>query len=166
MVSRNQPINLDRAGPVNDNSRSAAMSHRIGSGPARADGAQRKSLDSKPSHMPSAPQATGLPGALGIISDPRSRGTPQQGIPGIISTTTTSPENRARLLNGIIDKVSEGRAGPEGPVSVALGHDATAYNTGMVHLRGSPFSSQHKTGQKADLKAKGRVTGGANPGHA
>jgi hypothetical protein len=154
------PINLDLAGPVNDNSRAAAMSHRVGGG--REGKRSEPPMAHKASH---SPQATGLPGALGIIHDVRGHGSPQHGIPGIIQTTTTSPENRARLVSGIIDRVSEGHHAM-GPVCEVMGHDATAYNTGMVHLRGSPFSSHHKAGHKADLKAKGRVTGGANPGHA
>ena len=153
------PINLDLAGPVNDNSRSANMSHRMGSG------SSRQSMTPMANKASRSPQATSLPGVPGVINDVSSRGSPQQGIPGIIATTTTSPELRQRLVSGIIDQVSVGHASA-GPVSEVQGHDATAYNTGMAHIRGSPFTSKSGGGGKADLKAKNHVKGGANPGHA
>jgi hypothetical protein len=156
------PINMNLAGPVNDNSRSANMSHRMVGG-----GSTRQSMTPKantPSHFP---QASSLPGVPGIIHDVSAHGTPQQGIPGIIATTTTSPETRARLVGGIIEQVASGRAHP-GPVSEVQGHDATAYNAGMAHIRGSPFGAGGRGGEggKADLKVKNQMKGGPNPGHA
>jgi hypothetical protein len=169
-MARNYPIDMNLAGPVNDNSRGANMSHRVK--PSGKHGGGHHSappLEHRPSH---SPQASSLPGSLGIIHDVRGHGSPQQGIPGIISTTTTSPETRHRLVSGIIDHVSEGHP-PTGPVCEVMGHDATAYNTGMVHIRGSPFSSHHKHGEKehlkhgekGHLKEKKHIKGGGNPGH-
>jgi len=88
------------------------------------------------------PQASTLPAMMGII-DPMSAGRPQRpGIPGLIHSTTLGPEQRQRLVSGIIETTMVGR-GPEGPVHKVAGHDATAYNQGMVHIPGSPFSSRY-----------------------
>ena len=87
------------------------------------------------------PQASTLPAMMGII-DPMSAGRPQHpGIPGLIQSTTLGPEQRHRLVSGIIETTMSGRAA-EGPVHKVAGHDATAYNEGMVHIPGSPFSSR------------------------
>ena len=91
--------------------------------------------EGKPSH---SPQASSLPGSLPVILDVGRRGGAIHGIPGIISSTTTSPETRQRLISGILDTSDRGAA-PQGPVHTVMGHDATAYNSGMVHLRGSRF---------------------------
>lgn len=91
--------------------------------------------EGKPSH---SPQASSLPGSLPVILDVNRRGGSIVGIPGIISSTTTSPETRQRLVSGILDTSDRG-AVPQGPVHTVMGHDATAYNSGMVHLRGSHF---------------------------
>jgi len=88
------------------------------------------------------PQATSLPGSLPIIHSMHGRRDGIHGIPGIISSTTTGPEIRQRLISGILDPCTEHKA-QEGPVSVVHGVDSTAYNTGMVHIRGSPFTSHH-----------------------
>ena len=87
-----------------------------------------------------APPATSMQGSLGIIENTMSGGNRNRpvGIPGIISSTSLGPEQRQRLVAGIIESPMEGR-GPSGPVHAVMGHDATAYNEGMVHLRGSPF---------------------------
>lgn len=91
--------------------------------------------EGKPSH---SPQASSLPGSLPVILDVGRRGGAIHGIPGIISSTTTSPETRQRLVSGILDTSDHGAA-PQGPVHAVMGHDATAYNSGMVHIRGSRF---------------------------
>ena len=88
------------------------------------------------------PQASSLPSMMGII-DPMSAGRPQHpGIPGLIQSTTLGPEQRQRLVSGIIETTMEGRS-PEGAVHKVAGHDATAYNQGMVHIPGSPFSGRY-----------------------
>ena len=56
----------------------------------------------------------------------------------IISSTTLGPEVRHRLVSGIIESPME-RSTDQGPVSKVAGHDATAYNAGMVHIAGSRF---------------------------
>ena len=72
-----------------------------------------------------APPATSIQGSMGI--------------PGIISSTSLGPEQRSRLVGGIIESPMSGSMAAEGPVSKVMGHDATAYNEGMVHIRGSHF---------------------------
>lgn len=128
-------VNLDMAGPVNDNARGLAMSHRA----KNRDGAVGVKHSEVPHHgKPShSPQASGLPGSLHIIHDVRAK-SKTHGIPGILNTTTTSPETRGRLLSGIIEHPMVGHV-PQGPVEKVLGHDATAYNAGSVHIRGSHF---------------------------
>ena len=85
-----------------------------------------------------APSATSILGSMGIIEDPKKGRDHNMGIPGIISSTSLGPEQRQRLVAGIIESPMEGEAA-EGPVSMVQGHDATAYNEGMIHLRGSHF---------------------------
>jgi hypothetical protein len=89
-----------------------------------------------------APPASSLPGQLGIITNP-SAGKPRtMGIPGIISSTSLGPEQRNRMVAGILTNPgSEGRSAT-GAVHAVEGHDATAYNSGMAHIRGSPFTSR------------------------
>lgn len=88
------------------------------------------------------PQASSLPGAMGIIQDVASGGNRDRarGVPGIITSMTLGPEVRQRLQKGIIESMmgSIGRD-EQGPVTAMAGHDATAYNTGMVHQAGSRF---------------------------
>lgn len=91
--------------------------------------------EGKPSH---SPQASSLPGSLPVILDVSRRGGAIVGIPGIISSTTTSPETRQRLVSGILDMSDRGSVA-QGPVHTVMGHDATAYNAGMVHIRGSHY---------------------------
>lgn len=88
------------------------------------------------------PQASSLPSMMGII-DPMTVGRPQNpGIPGLIHSTTLGPEQRQRLVSGIIETTMAGKE-PEGPVHKVAGNDATAYNQGMVHIPGSPFSGRY-----------------------
>jgi hypothetical protein len=84
-----------------------------------------------------APGATSIQGSMGIIENVRAGKDHNMGIPGIISSTSLGPEQRTRLVSGIIESPMSGHMAPEGPVSKAMGHDATAYNSGMVHIRGS-----------------------------
>lgn len=115
--------------PVQDNTPAAAHKQKASS--------KGKALpnESKPSK---SPQASSLPGSLSIIKDVSGRSGGIHGIPGIISSTLTSPETRQRLVSGILDPMS-GSAAPQGPVHSVAGHDSTAYNSGSVHIRGSHF---------------------------
>ena len=115
--------------PVQDNTPNAAHKRQAAS--------KGKALpnESKPSQ---SPQASSLPGSLTIIKDVGVRSGGIHGIPGIISSTLTSPETRQRLVSGILDPMS-GSAAPQGPVHSVAGHDSTAYNAGSVHIRGSHF---------------------------
>lgn len=96
-----------------------------------------KTLSEKPSR---SPQASSLPGSLPIIHDVGHRSGGIHGIPGIISSTLTSPETRQRLISGILDPMAGGMEA-QGPVHTVMGHDATAYNRGfgMVHQAGSRY---------------------------
>jgi hypothetical protein len=85
-----------------------------------------------------APSATSLNGALNIIESPRKGRDHNLGIPGIISSTSLGPEQRQRLVSGIIES-GMGATNTSGPVHAIMGHDSTAYNEGMVHIRGSSF---------------------------
>jgi hypothetical protein len=87
-------------------------------------------------------EATSMPGSLRVIQNVSARSGGISGIPGIISSTTQGAQVRQRLVMGVIDSLLPSRA-PEGPVSKVGGMDATAYNTGMVHLRGSPYTMNH-----------------------
>jgi len=155
-MARNYPIDMNLAGPVNDNSRSANMSHRVKPfGSAGKAGVSQKHMDAPKHHSTShSPQATSLPGSLSIISNVMAHADVNRGIPGIIHSTTTSPETRSRLVAGIIASPMAGNA-PQGPVSSVMGHDATAYNSGMVHLRGSPFS--HPGGKMHEGKGEHKM---------
>ena len=85
-----------------------------------------------------APPATSMVGSMHIIESPRKGKDHNMGIPGIISSTSLGPEQRSRLVSGIIDSPMSGQAA-DGPVHKIMGHDSTAYNEGMIHLRGSHF---------------------------
>ena len=118
--------------PVNDNAvRKSGQKDAVG----KSSKGMPVPNDGKPSH---SPQASSLPGSLPVIKDVGQRSGGIHGIPGIISSTLTSPETRQRLVSGILDPMDHGAA-PAGPVHSVMGHDATAYNTGMVHIRGSRF---------------------------
>ena len=84
-------------------------------------------------------QATSLPGQVQVIHDVMKPGRGIHGVPGIISSTSLGPEQRHRLVEGIIVTAMGGKAAAEGPVTKIAGRDSTAYNTGMVHLAGSQF---------------------------
>lgn len=86
-----------------------------------------------------APPATGLMGSMGIIENVRNGKDHNMGIPGIISSTSLGPDQRNRLVGGIIETMVQSGHPKEGPVSTVQGRDATAYNEGMVHIRGSHF---------------------------
>jgi hypothetical protein len=86
-----------------------------------------------------APPATSIQGSLGIIENVRKGKDHNMGIPGIISSTSLGPEQRQRLVAGIIESPMADGAPKEGPVSKVEGHDSTAYNAGMIHIRGSHF---------------------------
>ena len=82
-----------------------------------------------------APPATGMPGQMHIIDSPRKGRDHNLGIPGIISSTSLGPEQRQRLVSGIIDSVMSGGAHASGPVHTIMGHDSTAYNEiGRAHV--------------------------------
>lgn len=85
-----------------------------------------------------APPATGMPGQMHIIESPRKGRDHNLGIPGIISSTSLGPEQRSRLVSGIIESPMSGQSAG-GAVHSIMGHDSTAYNEGMVHIRGSHF---------------------------
>jgi hypothetical protein len=87
-----------------------------------------------------APPATGLMGSMGIIENVRNGKDRNMGIPGIISSTSLGPDQRNRLVGGIIETMIQSGHPKEGPISTVQGHDATAYNEGMVHIRGSHFT--------------------------
>jgi len=84
-----------------------------------------------------SPQASSMPGALPIIKDAQNRPGAAHGVPGIINSTTTSPETRLRLIQGVLDLAHSAGSAEQGAVHTMLGHDSTAYNMGMVHIRGS-----------------------------
>jgi hypothetical protein len=75
---------------------------------------------------------------MGIIADPMGGRKAPMGIPGIISSTSLGPEQRQRLVSGIIESPMDGHAAG-GAVHTVQGRDATAYNEGMIHIRGSHF---------------------------
>jgi hypothetical protein len=94
---------------------------------------------------------------MNIISNVMAHSDVNRGIPGIINTTTTSPETRQRLVSGIIESCIHGPPAPQGPVSTVMGHDATAYNMGMVHIRGAPSHPGGKmTSEKMVPEAKAK----------
>jgi len=114
----------------------AEKQSKMRSGKRMAPTPEDKSFGLRPSKM--GPQATSMPGSMGIIHDVMKPGKGVVGVPGIISSTTLGPEVRHRLVSGIIDSPM-GRSTDQGPVSKVAGHDATAYNAGMVHIAGSRF---------------------------
>lgn len=138
--------NPDVHRPVNDN-----VSHS-GHFPAKhgkEHGGAKIPTELKPS---SFPQASSMPGSLPVIKDPHSKTGMAHGIPGIISSTTTSPETRQRLISGVLDLSQHDGTHTQGPVHTVMGHDSTAYNQGMVHLRGSPYTSHGHNGPNGKSK--------------
>jgi hypothetical protein len=73
-----------------------------------------------------------------IIENAGHGGHRSQGIPGILHTTSLVPEQRSRLMNGIIDLGEHARE-MGGPVHSITGHDATAMNAGMRPIPGAPI---------------------------
>ena len=130
-------VNLDRAGPANDNA--AALKKRATQKGTKKDGVVHGAGKGVPktniaSH---GPVATSLPGSMGILDlAHHMKNDVAMGIPGIIRTTTTGNEIRGKLLSGIIDMHEPGRKG-DGPVHTVTGHDATAMNAGMRPLPGA-----------------------------
>ena len=130
--------NPDVQRPVNDNV--AHSSHA----PAKHGKERSKGMKIPTEHKPShSPQASSMPGSLPIIKDPHAKPGMSHGIPGIISSTTTSPETRQRLIGGILDLCMENGQSTHGPIHSVMGHDSTAYNSGMVHIAGSHFTSHN-----------------------
>jgi len=86
-----------------------------------------------------APPASSLNGTLGIIEHPSGGKDREMGIPGIISSTSLGPEQRQRIVAGIIESPMGGVMDKTGAVHAILGHDSTAYNAGMRHIPGSHF---------------------------
>jgi hypothetical protein len=84
-------------------------------------------------------EATSLPGMMRIIQDVQKPGRGAVGVPGIISSTSLGPDQRNRLIAGVIETTT-GNGDASGPVHRVQGVDATAYNAGMVHLAGSHFT--------------------------
>ena len=108
--------------------------HPVGRGGLKGSGG------AKAAHHGQAPSATSLQGSLGIIENAMGGDRHRSvGIPGIISSTSLGPEQRQRLVAGIIESPMEGSNKNSGAVHSVMGHDATAYNEGMVHIRGSQF---------------------------
>lgn len=151
-------VDVDMARPVQDNAGAVSSRHKavkaprsaldMGLHPSSKNSSHLRTAVGHPGKSASADaqQATSLPGKMGII-DPHGAASGKdrvkEGIPGIISTTTQGEATRARLVGGIIESpMSSGKA-PSGPVHSVSGHDATAYNAGFVHIRGSPFTSRH-----------------------
>jgi len=134
-MPRHQNPNVQR--PVNDN---VAHSGHEPAKHGKVRGGMKIPTELKPS---SFPQASSMPGSLPIIKDPHAKPGMAHGLPGIISSTTTSPETRQRLVSGILDVCRHDGAHTQGPVHSVMGHDSTAYNTGMVHIAGSQFTERH-----------------------
>lgn len=134
------PVDLDRAGPVNDNRPDlASRASQGGSKKNKKDGYVVPAGKDVPAGRSHVPQATSLPGSLGIIENAGARGGDRkQGIPGILSTTSLGADTRTRLLSGIID-MSAKMPAESGPVHAVTGHDATAMNAGMRPLPGAPI---------------------------
>jgi hypothetical protein len=44
------------------------------------------------------------------------------------------------LVSGILDVCQHHGSQDQGPVHSVMGHDSTAYNSGMVHIAGSHFT--------------------------
>jgi hypothetical protein len=142
-------MNLDTMRPQNRNDSSFGKMHHKSSGGSaiHADkhhhhshkGMAHRGADVPKHGVPSrSPQATSYP-MHGVIANPMKPGHGIHGVPGIISSTTTGNEVRQRLMKGIIESCMYGGHSPDGPVHHAIGNDATAYNSGMVHIRGSSF---------------------------
>jgi hypothetical protein len=113
--------------PVQDNTPHASTRVQVPKGKA-AEGGRNES-----------PQASSMPGSLPIIKNPQAKSGAAHGVPGIINSTTTSPETRLRLIQGVLDLAESAGSSDQGAVHTMMGHDSTAYNMGMVHIRGSKY---------------------------
>lgn len=137
------PVDLDLAGPANDNRR-ALMQRATQRAPEKGSGGVVEGsvhLHHRVSHVP---QATGFASQMNIIQDAGHGGRDRvHGIPGIISTTSLGPDQRSRLLSGIID-MSHPRPHDEGILHKISGHDATAMNAGMRPIPGAPIHSDRR----------------------
>ena len=149
-------LDVDMARPVQDNVAPSRLKHKAVKAPRSAldmglhpsSEMARGVAPMKPGKSVSADaqQATSLPGKLGFI-DPHSatsnKDARREGIPGIIQTTTEGAATRQRMVGGIIESpLSSGGKAASGPVHAVQGVDATAYNAGMKHIPGSPFTSR------------------------
>ena len=137
-------VDFDRAGPVNDNRPTLIGRARQPSGTSRETGTVLPRGASMPVREAHFPQATGLPGSLMIIENAGHGGHKSHGIPGILHTTSLFPEQRQRLVSGIIDLGVHSRESC-GPVHMITGHDATAMNAGMRPIPGAPIHGDHKS---------------------
>lgn len=132
-------VNLDRAGPVNDNAPALAKRAKQGEGKKSKDGVVHGAGKAVPKESVAshAPVATSMLGSMSILDLAHHiKGDMNHGIPGIIRTTTTGNEMRSRLMSGIIDLQDKGRKG-DGPLHMVSGHDATAMNAGMRPIPGA-----------------------------
>jgi hypothetical protein len=127
-----------KAGPKAAHIRGDAVRGAIHAAPAPKSSGFSSAPHGQAARRGQAPPATSLVGSMRIIESPRKGRDHNLGIPGIISSTSLGPEQRSRLVSGIIESPMSGHAA-DGPVHKIMGHDATAYNEGMVHLRGSHF---------------------------
>lgn len=141
-------MNLDTMGPSMDNDAMKGKKMPSGKNSGAVHGAEKVHKRSRKAagHGMSVEhqgymgqQATSLPGSLSVIHDVMKPGRGIHGIPGIISSTTEGPEVRQRLALGVIESPMAMGMRDQGPVHRVQGMDATAYNTGMVHLAGSRF---------------------------
>lgn len=142
-------FNLDTARPQNRNDASfggdSKKARSSGSAIHAVGGAKKAGHKMKSENVPHAHQASKEPQATsrpmpGVIMDVHRPGKGAVGVPGIINSTTTGNEVRQRLMLGVIESPA-GMKGhsAEGPLHKAMGHDATAWNSGMAHISGSPF---------------------------
>ena len=142
-------FNLDTARPQNRNDASFggdSKKARSSGSAIHADHAHKKAGHKmKSENVPHAHQASREPQASsypmpGIIMNVHRPGKGAVGVPGIINSTTTGNEVRQRLQLGVIESPAGIRGhSAEGPLHKAMGHDATAWNSGMAHISGSPF---------------------------
>ena len=144
-------FNLDTARPQNRNDASfggdSKKARSSGSAIHAVGGAKKAGHKMKSENVPHAHQASKEPQATsrpmpGVIMDVHRPGKGAVGVPGIINSTTTGNEVRQRLMLGVIESPA-GMKGhsAEGPLHKAMGHDATAWNSGMAHISGSPFKN-------------------------
>lgn len=135
-------VNLDRAGPVNDNA--AALKKRASQHDAKRKGGMAHGAGKgvPKEGVPSrGPVATSLPGSLGILDLAQHHGAKHHGssVAGILNATTTGNDMRNfKLLSGILDMADHGRKA-DGPLHSVTGNDATARNAGYRPIPGSPF---------------------------